>query len=365
MSFVAAESEQMYLLAVAKFRELVLGNLRIEDILTDTDLSLKNALTTVYPDVPQMLCIWHVNKNVEKAVADYWKINTSNENNEENKEKRKGFLDTWSSVISQTTEEGFDESYELFKRCYADHPELIDYIENNKYPVRHQFATAFTSKHRHLVHSATSRGENGHRAFKRYLLSSRHDLLKLKDMWTNMLRVFLNGYITELSQRRDRIYHDLNAKRWDDLLDTDINKHVVPRGMKLLVDQFIYAKDDLVYNKSCGGAFTQIYGIPCYHDIRNRMRLSVKITKDDFHPHWNFERPFNGKALGLPEPPLAPPASPSANSFALMRSSALFPFSCAASFFPIHHHANHELSSTEVAEINPRTFYQLGHSAIM
>ncbi|KAI9912854.1 hypothetical protein PsorP6_006473 [Peronosclerospora sorghi] len=270
-------------------------------------MSLKNAVATVYPDFPQLLCICHVNKNVEKAVADYWKINTSNENNEENKEKRKGFLYTWSSVISQPTEEGFDESYELFKRCYSDHPELIDYIEKNKYPVRHQFATAFTSKYRHLGHSATSRGENGHRAFKRYLLSSRHDLLELKDMWTNMFRFFLNAYITELSQRRDRIYHDLNAKRWDDLLDPELNKHVVPRGMKLLADHIIYAKYDLVYNKSCGGAFTQIYGIPCYHEIRNRKRISVKITKDDFHPHWHFERPFNGKTLGLPEPPIAPP----------------------------------------------------------
>ncbi|KAI9917034.1 hypothetical protein PsorP6_016874 [Peronosclerospora sorghi] len=125
-----------------------------------------------------------------------------------------------------------------------------------------------------------------------------------------MLRVFLNGYITELSQGQDRIYHDLNAKRWDDLLDLHLIKHVVPRGMKLLVDQLIYAKDELVYNKSCGGGFTQIYqiyGIPCYHEIRNRKRLSVKITKDDSHPHWHFERPFNVKALGLPEPPLAPP----------------------------------------------------------
>ncbi|KAI9914672.1 hypothetical protein PsorP6_006828 [Peronosclerospora sorghi] len=210
-------------------------------------------------------------------------------------------------ICKTPTKEGFDESYELFKKCYADKPELIDYIEKNKYPVRHQFATEFTSKYRHLGHSATSRGENGHRAFRRYLLSSRHDLLELKDMWTNILRVFLNGYITELSQRRDRIYHDLNAKRWDDLLDPDLNKHVVPRGIKLLVDQRIYAKDDIVYNKSCGGAFTQIYGIPCHHEIRNRKRLSVKITKEDFHPHWHFERPFNGKALGLPEPPLAPP----------------------------------------------------------
>ncbi|KAI9917081.1 hypothetical protein PsorP6_016852 [Peronosclerospora sorghi] len=57
MFFVASKSEPMYLLSVAKFRELVLGNLRKEVILTDTDLSLKNAPTTVYPDVPQLLCI--------------------------------------------------------------------------------------------------------------------------------------------------------------------------------------------------------------------------------------------------------------------------------------------------------------------
>ncbi|KAI9909283.1 hypothetical protein PsorP6_014658 [Peronosclerospora sorghi] len=187
----------MYLLAVAKFRELVHGNLRIEVILTDTDLSLKNALTT----------------NVEKAVDDYGKINTSNEKNEENKEKKKGFLDTWNFVISHPTEEEFNESYELLNRYYGDQPELVSYIEKNKYPLRHQFATAFTSKYRHLGHSATSRGKNGHREFKRYLLSSRHDLLELKDKWTNMLPVFLNGYIAELSQSRDRIYHDLNAKR--------------------------------------------------------------------------------------------------------------------------------------------------------
>ncbi|KAI9906246.1 hypothetical protein PsorP6_003988 [Peronosclerospora sorghi] len=113
MEFVSAESEPIDLLVVAKLRDFVFCNLRIAVTLTDTDLSLKNVLTTVYPDVPQLLFIWNVNKNVQKAVADYWKINTSNENNEENKEKRKGSLDTWNSVISQPTEEELDESYEL------------------------------------------------------------------------------------------------------------------------------------------------------------------------------------------------------------------------------------------------------------
>ena len=121
-----------------------------------------------------------------------------------------------------------------------------------------------------------------------------------------MLQVFLNSYIADLSRGRDRIHHDLNAKRWD-CLDPDLNRHIVPRGMKLLVEQLFYAKDEVTHNKPCKSVFTQIYGIPCYHQVRDRERLSVAITKDDFHPHWHFERPFNGEALGLLEPPLAPP----------------------------------------------------------
>src|SRR5947209_259518 len=73
--------------------------------------------------------------------------------------------------------------------------------------------------------------------------------------------------------------------------------------MKLLVDQLTFAKDELSH-KPCSGVFTQIHGIPCYHEIRDRKRLSIKITKDEFHPHWRFERPSNGEALGLPNPPL-------------------------------------------------------------
>ena len=41
-----------------------MGDSRIEVILTDDEDALKRALSTIYPDVPQLLCLWHVNKNV-------------------------------------------------------------------------------------------------------------------------------------------------------------------------------------------------------------------------------------------------------------------------------------------------------------
>ena len=117
-----------------------------------------------------------------------------------------------------------------------------------------------------------------------------------------MLRVFLNEHRVGLAQQRDRIYHDLNAKRWKDLLDPELNIQIVPRGMKLLVEQLTFAKDEVVHNKPCSSAFTTVYGIPCYHELRSRQRLGLKITKDDFHQYWHFQCAFNGRPLRLPSP---------------------------------------------------------------
>ena len=80
----------MYSRAVKAFKTLVISNAKIEVFLTDDDSSLKAALSLYYPDTAQLLCLWHVNKN--KKVNKTWRINTSNEDNEENKEKGKTFM---------------------------------------------------------------------------------------------------------------------------------------------------------------------------------------------------------------------------------------------------------------------------------
>jgi len=88
----------MYSRAVKAFKTLVIGDAKIEVFLTDDDSSLKAALSLYYSDTAQLLCLWHVNKNVEEKVNKTWRINTSNEDNEENKEKRKAFMAEWNHV---------------------------------------------------------------------------------------------------------------------------------------------------------------------------------------------------------------------------------------------------------------------------
>lgn len=168
---------------------------------------------------------------------------------------------------------------------------------------------AFTSKFTHLGHIATSRGEGGHHHFKQYLQSNRHDLLDLKDKWSVMLRVFQVNFSKDLALARDRIYHELSAKRWD-YLDHDLNKQIVPAAMKLLVRQLLLANDEVTNNKPCSGGFETIHGIPCYHTLREIKRLKTKVTKAKFHKHWHFERPVSsvedGEVIELPPSPPEP-----------------------------------------------------------
>ena len=102
MCFIASESETMYRIAVSQFKDLVMGDARVEVFLTDDDTSLRNALAVFYPHTPQLLCIWHVNKNVETKVNTTWKISTTSDDaNKANKELRREFMANWTKASEQ------------------------------------------------------------------------------------------------------------------------------------------------------------------------------------------------------------------------------------------------------------------------
>jgi hypothetical protein len=73
-------------------------------------------------------------------------------------------------VVYAQTEEAFETAYNALKT-------KIEYLDQRKYPRRHGFVKAFTSKHRHFGHCVTSQGERGHSELKAYLPNNRHNLL--------------------------------------------------------------------------------------------------------------------------------------------------------------------------------------------
>ena len=98
-------------------------------------------------------------------------------------------------------------------------------------------------------------------------MGNRHDLLELKDRIQTSIEVCIQNFKRDLAIKRDRVYHDLDAKRWK-CLDPQLNQQIVPQAMELLVKQLHLAKDELRVSH-CSGSFMSIHGIPFYHTIRD------------------------------------------------------------------------------------------------
>ena len=93
---MAAENETQYRVALHAFKELVMGDIKIEVFLTDQEDALINAIAGVFPTTPRLLCMWHINKRMQTKAQKIWKVNTgSDKENQENQEKRKDFMTRW------------------------------------------------------------------------------------------------------------------------------------------------------------------------------------------------------------------------------------------------------------------------------
>jgi MULE transposase domain len=117
MCFVRSEDEASYRKALKTFKDLVIGEAFVEVFLTDDEISLKSAIDIFFPGRPQLLCLWHINKNVEKEVNKTWKVNAqgaSKEQNQKNQELRQGFLAAWNKASLKDGDGNSLTTYEFY-----------------------------------------------------------------------------------------------------------------------------------------------------------------------------------------------------------------------------------------------------------
>jgi len=108
--------------------------------MTDDDTAMKNALTELYPDVQQQLCIWHIEKNVYKNVKEKWNTlpeddpatlrpseNTSPAGTEErpsrNQVEMEALLSDWKEITNaKTLDEYSSKRAEFCSRWESEQP---------------------------------------------------------------------------------------------------------------------------------------------------------------------------------------------------------------------------------------------------
>jgi hypothetical protein len=99
--FLSGEKEDDYDWAIEQFHEAFIDIDPPQVHITDNEAALKLALKTRFPDIPQLLCMWHINKNVLTHAQRAW-ITTdpwlSDEEKEEVQKHRDDFMTVWNQV---------------------------------------------------------------------------------------------------------------------------------------------------------------------------------------------------------------------------------------------------------------------------
>ena len=116
-------------------------------IVSDRELALMNAIAHIFPDAVNLLCSWHINKNI---VAKCTKIIGKN--------KWSAFESQWKTLVYSPTVEGYEQQLSALKRDYAMFPRAIAYLENTWLKDhKERFVQAWTDKVMHFGNTTTSR----------------------------------------------------------------------------------------------------------------------------------------------------------------------------------------------------------------
>jgi hypothetical protein len=160
-----------------------------------------NAIEEVFPDVPALLCLWHVNKNVlTRARSLMPKVKDTERSTRsctvtKDSDLCSEFMGLWYSVVGSQTDRELAISLEKLR---ASNPEVARYCEREWIsPYKHKLVSACTNRIPHFGSVTTSRVEGSHAKIKRYIQTSRNNLycfLRLINvMWISDVQDYTSG----------------------------------------------------------------------------------------------------------------------------------------------------------------------------
>ena len=147
--FMNDEKEDSYIWALEFVKSLFLPDFLPGVVVTDRDLSLMNAIGTVFPETYHILCRRHIGKNVEKYATQVSK----------NKKVAENFCKgRWAKLVRATTVDEYNERLRDLVDKWSWLPGLLEYVYKEWLnPYKERFVSAWTDRVFHLGTRTTNR----------------------------------------------------------------------------------------------------------------------------------------------------------------------------------------------------------------
>lgn len=273
-AFLVKEEEEDYQWAMEQLQGLFIDPNQLKVAVTDRELALMSSIRSVFPQSQRILCIWHIEKNVLVKAQKYF---TS-------EEARNEFMVVWKKLVYSSTPEVFDLNWTKLQESYDnDFPELTSYLWDTwLMPWKRLFIRAYIDQYPHFGNTVTSRVEGAHSKLKSSLKVSTGDL---KVVFEKIHLLLCNEHMEHdgaLSRDRVRTPHTAKDPLYSQLLGRISNFAL---GKIWQQRHRLVALEPL---PPCTRMFSQSMGLPCAHQIQERLQQQQTLLLEDVHRHWYY-----------------------------------------------------------------------------
>ncbi|XP_057424437.1 protein FAR1-RELATED SEQUENCE 5-like [Lotus japonicus] len=246
-------------------------------IVTDRDLALLSAVKQCLPNCTNLLCRFHINKNVEAKCKVL--IGTD--------DFALSVMENWKCLIYAETVEQFDEEWKEMCVMCKDFPDFISYISTTWLKHKEKFVSAWTNSVLHFGTTTSNRAESAHSTLKRMLKDGRGDLCAAWDAVDRLTTVRHNEIKASFERSINLVEHRFKSPMY-----TNIRGFVSRKAMQLMEDE-----QNRVMRDGCGCAFQVTHGLPCACALHSYDRIPYEAI----HTFW--------KILGWDHVPIGSQAS--------------------------------------------------------
>nr|XP_043637923.1 protein FAR1-RELATED SEQUENCE 5-like [Erigeron canadensis] len=268
-AFLESEDEESYTWALKAFKNMLGQGSQLSVIISHRELALMNAIKNVFRTVTNLLCVWHIEKNVLAKCKKHFQHN----------EEFDIFMASWNNVVYSVREAMFVTNWVEFELFYNDKREALEYIKSTWLPWKEKFVNAWTEKYLHFGNRCSSRAEGAHAKVKKYLEVSTGGFKEVKDKICLAVEHEFNEIKIRVASEKIQIPHNCDMPIFRDLL----------LSVSHFALQEIYKQYEKISNGTmtpCTGHFTATMSLPCAHKIKGHREKSLSLEL--VHPQWRI-----------------------------------------------------------------------------
>ncbi|KAG1439492.1 hypothetical protein G6F56_012278 [Rhizopus delemar] len=284
---MASESASDYVWFLEQMKsKCFISNISPKIIATDRELALISAIAVVVPDAYNILCRWHINKNIKVKIAKYFPGISA--------ERKDEILKAWSSMVSSSsTEVDFERNFSEFSMQFTSGEagiRFIDYIkdtwvENHK----EKFVAAWTDEHMHFNSTSSSRVEGAHLMLKRYIKSSTGHI----DTVFERIHNSITNQLQQIDVQHARLTIIKNNVWRNVPMINKVRTRVSGFALEIAFQQYkkleSHSGESTVPLPECRSFLKKTMGNPFAHDMDFLRSFNFWFKLNDFHQQWHVE----------------------------------------------------------------------------